>query len=126
MSNIGTLIDGLYALRSRRLELTKEVENMKSQETTMRQQIIMELDNIGLAKASGTEATVGITMSIQPEIEDWDEVHKYIRELDRFDLLQKRISVVAWRDLINEEGTLVPGTLVTEVRDISLTKSSRG
>ena len=64
MSNIGTLIDGLYALRSRRLELTKEVENMKSQETTMRQQIIMELDNIGLAKASGTEATVGITMSI--------------------------------------------------------------
>ncbi len=125
MSNIGTLIDGLYALRSRRLELTKEVENMKSQETTMRQQIIMELDNIGLAKASGTEATVGITMSIQPEIEDWDEVHKYIREHDRFDLLQKRISVVAWRDLINEEGTLVPGTLVTEVRDISLTKAHR-
>lgn len=125
MSNIGTLIDGLYALRSRRLELTKEVENMKSQETTMRQQIIMELDNIGLAKASGTEATVGITMSIQPEIEDWDAVHKYIRENDRFDLLQKRISVVAWRDLINEEGTLVPGTLVTEVRDISLTKAHR-
>lgn len=125
MSNIGTLIDGLYALRSRRLELTKEVENMKSQETTMRQQIIMELDDIGLAKASGTEATVGITMSIQPEIVDWDEVHKYIREHDRFDLLQKRISVVAWRDLINEEGTLVPGTLVTEVRDISLTKAHR-
>ena len=126
MSNVGTLIDGLYALRAKRLETQKLVDEMKVEEQKMRGLIMMELDEMGLAKASGATATCGITMSIQPEIEDWEAVHKWIRDNDRFDLLQKRLSVVAWRDLISEAGVLVPGTLVTEVRDISLTKSSRG
>lgn len=123
---LGGLIDQLYALRADRLDLTKRVDAMKSEEASLRSRILEELDDIGLAKASGAMATCGVTMSIQPMVEDWDKVHEWIREHNRFDMLQKRLSIVAWRDLVQDSGELVPGTLVTEVRDVSLTKSTRG
>jgi len=48
-----------------------------------------------------------------------------VRAENRFDLLHKRISAPAWREL-RELGALVPGTSAITVRDVSLTKSSRG
>ena len=123
--SIGNLIDQLYQLRQDRLKVEKEVAAMKSQETELRARIMEELDDVGLAKATGAVATAGIIQSIQPYVEDWEQVHAYVRANNRFDLLQKRLSAPAWRSLIEEDGQLVPGTLVTEVRDISLTKASR-
>lgn len=125
VEELGPTIDRLYQTREKRLQITKEVEALKVQERELRSEIIETLEKVGLAKASGHLATCGITTSTEPVIEDWDSVHRYIRENDRFDLLQKRISVVAWRDLL-VEGTLVPGTGSQEVVDVSLTKSVRG
>jgi hypothetical protein len=123
--SIGNLIDKAYDLRQKRLELQREVDKIKDQENEIRQAIMFELDMHGLAKASGAHASAGITMSIQPQVEDWDSVYRFVAETNRFDLLQKRLSTTAWRELV-EEGVKVPGTFVTEVRDISLTKSTRG
>ena len=124
-TKLGELIDRLYNHRQNRLALEKRVQEMKSEEHTLRQLVMAELDEVGLAKASGSTATVGIVESTQPQIEDWEAVHKYIREHDRFDLLQKRLSVLAWRDLVQKDGFLVPGTVATTVYDLSLTKSGR-
>lgn len=123
--SIGNLIDKLYDLRQQRLDLQKQVDALKEQETALRQAILFELDMNGLAKASGSHATAGVTLSIQPSVEDWDAVYEFIQRNQRFDLLQKRLSTTAWRELV-DEGVHVPGTFVTEVRDISLTKSVRG
>jgi hypothetical protein len=123
--SIGNLIDKLYDLRQQRLDLQKQVDALKEQETALRQAILFELDMNGLAKASGSHATAGVTLSIQPSVEDWDAVYEFIQRNQRFDLLQKRLSTTAWRELV-DEGVHVPGTFVMEVRDISLTKSVRG
>jgi hypothetical protein len=123
--DLGTLIDALYSTRQERLDVSKKVEELKALETEMRLKILEQLDAMGMAKASGYQATCGIKKSIEPVTEDWDEIHKYIREQDRFDLVQKRLSAPAWRGLL-ESGILVPGTSQVEVRDLSLTKSSRG
>ena len=98
---------------------------MKAEETEIRQTIISLLENAGLAKASGYMATAGIKTTIEPLVVDWDPVFEFIRKENRFELIQKRISAPAWREL-KESGILVPGTEENPVIDISLTKSTRG
>jgi hypothetical protein len=122
---LGAKIDSLYAARQARLELSRKVDAMKGEETRIRGEILDILDNVGLAKASGYMATAGVTFSIEPVVEDWDQVYQYITTQNRFDLLQRRISAPAWREL-HESGVLVPGTYKNDVRDLSLTKSTRG
>ena len=122
---LGTLIDAVYALRAKRLELAKQVDAMKAEEWSRRVELLELLQKYGLAKASGAMATAGQTHSVEPMVTDWEEVWKWIRAENRFDLLQKRLSAPAWREL-DEGGILVPGTVRQDVFDISLTKSTRG
>lgn len=122
--NIGATIDELYALRSMRLELEDRAEVIRKEERELRNTILEALDEAHLSKASGNLATCGIKNTVDPMVVDWDKVFLYVKETDRFDLLHKRISVLAWRELL-ESGAQVPGTDVIHNRDISLTKSSR-
>ena len=122
---LGSLIDSLYNLRAQRLDLARKVDALKAEEETRRYQLLEMLQKYGLAKASGLIATVGQVHKVEPLVSDWDEVWGYIRENNRFDLLQKRLSAPAWREL-EEGGILVPGTVRQDIFDISLTKSNRG
>lgn len=121
---LGQAIDNLYAARAARLAKAKEVKDLQVLETIAKAQVLQMLNAIGLAKASGMTATASITTEDIPFIKDWEAVHEYIKINDRFDLLQKRIGVVAWRDLF-KDGILVPGTEPAVDTDISLTKSTR-
>jgi hypothetical protein len=124
VNELGAGIDALYSLREARLDLERKIKEMKSEEYALRNDILLTLGECGLAKASGGLATASVRTSLVPVVEDWNLVYSYIAENDRFDLMQKRISTVAWRDL-KESGELVPGTVAVEDCDISLTKSSR-
>lgn len=121
---LGQAIDNLYAARAARLAKAKEVKDLQVTEAIAKAQVLQMLNDTGLAKASGMTATASITTEDIPFIKDWEAVHEYIKINDRFDLLQKRIGVVAWRDLF-KDGILVPGTEPAVDTDISLTKSTR-
>jgi len=124
ITDLGSAIDALYALREMRLGYERKAKELKAEETEARNTILATLEESGLKKASGQNATCGIKTSTIPIVTDWDEVFTYIKEHDRFDLVQKRISVLAWRETYENEG-LIPGTEAVEDVDISLTKSSR-
>ena len=121
---LGQAIDNLYTARAARLAKAKEVKDLQVTEAIAKAQVLQMLNDTGLAKASGMTATASITTEDIPFIKDWEAVHEYIKINDRFDLLQKRIGVVAWRDLF-KDGILVPGTEPAVDTDISLTKSTR-
>ena len=121
---LGEVIDNLYETRAERLTLSKQVEELKQRETVIREELLKMLNDVGLKKASGELATVGVKTSIQPLTTDWVQIHQYIRNEDRFDLLQKRLATLAWRELY-DTGILVPGTEPFEETDLSLTKSTR-
>jgi len=123
-TDLGSAIDALYALREMRLGYERKAKELKAEETEARNAILATLEASGLQKASGHNATCGIKTSIIPIVTDWDDVFNYIKSHDRFDLVQKRISVLAWRETYENEG-LIPGTEAVEDVDISLTKSSR-
>lgn len=121
---LGEAIDSLYQARAARLVKAKEVKDLQVIEAQAKIEVLKLLEASGLQKASGKLATAGITTDDVPYIKDWDKVYAYIKATDRFDLIQKRIGVVAWRDLFND-GVLVPGTEAAIDTDISLTKSTR-
>jgi hypothetical protein len=122
---LGEEIDELYKLRTARIDLQCAVDAMHEREKEMREQIMNALDANGMAKGSGHLATGSIKISREPVAIMWEEIHQYIRDENRFDLVQKRLSVPAWRGLL-DAGILVPGTEVVQVRDLSLTKATRG
>lgn len=121
---LGESIDKLYEARAARLVKAKEVKDLQAAEAAAKLEVLRLLGEAGLEKASGKLATAGITTDDIPHIKDWDAVYGYIKDNDRFDLLQKRIGAIAWRDLF-KDGILVPGTEAALDTDLSLTKSTR-
>lgn len=121
---LGEAIDKLYTVRASRLALARDIKELQAKEAAAKLAVLKLLEETGLKKASGQLATAGITTDDIPYIKDWDQVYEYIKINDRFDLLQKRIGVVAWRDLF-KDGILVPGTEAAVDTDLSLTKSTR-
>ena len=121
---LGEAIDELYQARAARLAKAKEVKELQAEESAAKTAVLQLLKETGLEKASGKLATAGIIKEDVPYIKDWDALYGYIKENDRFDLLQRRIGVVAWRDLF-KDNILVPGTEAAVDTDLSLTKSTR-
>jgi hypothetical protein len=121
---LGQAIDSLYQARAARLAMASEIKKLQAVESAAKIVVLKLLEETGLKKASGQFATAGITTDDVPYIKDWDKVYDYIKSNDRFDLLQKRIGVIAWRDLY-KDGILVPGTEAGVDTDLSLTKSTR-
>ena len=121
---LGQAIDQLYEARAERLAKAKEVKDLQIKEAAAKVQVLALLRESGLEKASGKLATAGILESDIPIITDWERVYGYIKDNNRFDLLQKRIGVQAWRDLYLDS-ILVPGTEAGTDTDISLTKAKR-
>ena len=121
---LGESIDALYTARATRLAMAIELKELKATESAAKLVVLKLLGESGLEKASGKLATAGITTDDVPHVVDWEAVHSYIKDNDRFDLLQKRIGVLAWRELF-KDGVLVPGTEAAIDTDLSLTKSSR-
>lgn len=121
---LGEAIDELYQARAARLAKAKEVKELQAEESVAKTTVLQLLKETGLEKASGKLATAGIIKEDVPYIKDWDALYGYIKENDRFDLLQRRIGVVAWRDLL-KDNILVPGTEAAVDTDLSLTKSTR-
>lgn len=121
---LGEAIDCLYQARAARLAKAKEVKDLQATEAAAKLEVLRLLGEAGLEKASGKLATAGILTEDVPYVKDWDALYGYIKENDRFDLLQRRIGVVAWRDLF-KDGVLIPGTEAGVDTDLSLTKSTR-
>lgn len=119
--SVGALIDELYVLRADRLELSKKVDALKTQEAQLRAKIIAQLRDVDLASGSGQIATGSITTSKEARMLDWNEFWQWAVEHDARDVIQKRVSITAIRERW-EAGVEVPGLEAVEVADLSLTK----
>lgn len=122
---LGELIDDMYVKRAARLEAQRKTDEAKSLEDAAKVALIEKLKELKLNGAKGKIATASIKTVQMPKIVSWDSTYAYIREHNRFDLLHKRISELAWRDML-EAGELVPGTESIPDDKLSLTKSTRG
>lgn len=120
----GECIDLAYTLREERLLKTKEVKNLKFREEQLRNHIYATFGEDGLTGARGIIASCSIGEELRPVVGDWEQVYAYVRDTNHFELLEKRMARIAYRERY-DNGIIIPGTEPFLYPKMSLTKLSR-
>lgn len=119
--NLGECADLYAEVRELRLAMQKHTDAMKERESEIREHIISNLSKREETGAAGRRYRAQIVLKTVPTIKDWNVLTNYVRESGRFDLLQKRVSDTAVKDLW-EEGNEVPGVEKFQNVEVSITK----
>jgi hypothetical protein len=110
MSTLGLKIDALHALREEKRAIEAQLKLKEEEISAMENDLITQMDAQGVSRSTGAHATVSITMSVRPAVEDWDAFYAFISKHKYFHLLERRPSVVGCRELFELKGT-IPGVV---------------
>jgi len=116
---LGGEIDRLWALREKKRAAESVVNDIEGEINTLEAALIIRLDGEGLDKASGQRGTVSIGESINGTIEDWDLFTKFVARTKNFQLLHRRVTDTAYRELLSM-GRPVPGLKPFTKRKLNL------
>ena len=81
-------------------------------------QIATTLKGQGIDRVGNDACTLSIKEEIVPTVEDWDKVYQHILDTKQFELLQKRMSATAYRELL-QLGMDLPGVTSTELTRVN-------
>ena len=116
--NLNTLLDELASIRGEIKSLQEQEKVLKLRQNDLDSEIIRKMEDQGLAQIANDVCTVSKKIDVVPTVEDWDVVHQHILDTKQFELLQKRMSATAWRELL-QMGQAVPGVKATELTKIN-------
>lgn len=118
MKKLNDLLVEVAKIRSEIKTVQAEEKSLKSQQRELESQISIRMQEQGLDKISNDVCTISLRNEIVPTVEDWDQLHEHITDTNQFELLQKRVSATAYRELI-AAGIDVPGVKSTELTRIN-------
>ena len=118
MKKLNDLLSEVTKLRSEIKTIQAEEKLLKTQQRELESQISIRMQEQGLDKISNDVCTISLKNEIVPTVEDWDQLHEHITDTGQFELLQKRVSATAYRELI-AAGMDVPGVKSTELTRIN-------
>ena len=124
-ATLGACIDLLYATQEKRLALErsieKKVEALRKEEQALEKHLLDTFSKDDLDGAKGKRATAGLKRQTVPNVKDWEQLYKFIKKHDAFELLQRRVSGTAYRERL-EAKEVIPGVEAFTVVKLSLTK----
>ena len=120
-TTLGELADQLYQLRADRLALQHQVDDIKSTETKLTDEVIRLLGDAHATAVAGRVARAGITPSRVGAIKDFAAVKAYVVATGDLELFQRRLNDGYLRDRW-DAGEAVPGIEPFTVIKLSLTK----
>ena len=112
--NIDEMLNDLATTRQAIVKLTEQEKILKSKKDDLETQIIISLKDQGIDRVGNDACTVSIKQEIVPTVRNWDAVHEHVLATGQFELMQKRMSATAYRELI-QMGQDVPGVEATEL-----------
>lgn len=121
--NLGIVADHLKEVQALRLEMDKQVKEVKDRESELRDHLIdnLAVDENDDTGASGLKYRAQITTSEKATVDDWELVYDFIANKDRFDLLGKSLNQKTI-DALWEAGKKIPGISSIIVKKVSITK----
>ena len=119
--SMGRCADEYHEIRQLRLDMQKEVDVVAAREKQYKDYMIETLLVSEDTGAAGKKYRVQIKSKVRPSANDWEAVHQFIWDNDRFDLLQKRLSDKAVQEMW-DNNEAVPGVEKIHVKEISITK----
>ena len=118
---LATCADLLYTIRQERLALEKQLKELKSRESLLREHLINTLPKSEASGIAGRVARAKIETKEVPQVEDWEVLQKYVKRTGAFELLQRRLSDTAIKERW-EAGKEVPGVKHFKAVVVSCTK----
>ena len=112
------MLNELTNVRQDLATLLEQEKELKHTKTMLETQIATSLKEQGIDRVGNDQCTVSIKQEIVPTIDDWDMLHQHINDTKQFELLQKRRSATAYRELL-QMGQAVPGVTSTELTRIN-------
>ena len=118
MKKLNDLLSEVTKVRTEIKSVQAEEKLLKTQQRELESQISIRMQEQGLDKISNDVCTISLKNEIVPTVEDWDALHQHIINTNQFELLQKRMSATAYRELITS-GMDVPGVKSTELTRVN-------
>lgn len=119
MSTIGAKIDKLHDLRESKRALEEQIKEIVGQASELENALMEQMDTEGVSKSTGNSATVSITLSVKPSVDDWEAFYKYIHRMKYYHLLERRPSVTGCRELLETKGK-IPGIVPFTQRKLNI------
>lgn len=108
----------LATLRAERDAVTAQLRDVEARIDTMQAEVLNSLLDSGVESIRTGNATVSVKRTTVPTVEDWPALDAYILKHKALDLLQRRVTVGAWRERV-EAGKVVPGVVAFEKVDLN-------
>ena len=121
---IGELIDAMYRVRQKRLEVQKKVDDLKAKQNQIEDMLMNALTKQNTRKGEGSLASASISTAINPVVNDWDKLNRFILRHKELALFQKRLSAPRYRELLEEHPRGIPGLDSFVQKTINLRKLS--
>lgn len=119
MATIGVKIDALHALREQKRLLEEQLKQKVEEIALAENDLIGDMDTQGVVRSTGSLATVSISSSVKPSVEDWDAFYAFIHRNKYYHLLERRPSVTGCRELLETKGK-VPGVVPFTQRKLNI------
>ena len=115
---LNDLMDNLADVRDKMRSLQEQEKVLRIRRNDLESAIIGKMDEQGIDQIANNLCTISKKLEIVPTVEDWDILYKHILRTKQFELLQKRMSATAYRELL-QMNTPVPGVKAAELTKIN-------
>ena len=116
--NLDDKMNMLADTRAKLKVLLEQEKELKQEQNALEAEIAADMERQGLTQTGNDVCTISLKTETVPTVEDWDVLHQHISDTGRFELLQKRMSATAYRELIAMEPS-VPGVRSTELTKVN-------
>lgn len=116
---LGSMIDNLWQLREDKRKSEAATKLIEKDIEAAETELLERLDKEGMDKATGKLGTISVGEALVGTIEDWDAFTAFLAKTKNFQLVQRRISYVAYRELLGM-GKPVPGIKPFTKRKLNL------
>ena len=112
--NLDDLMNSLADMREAISSTEEGLKTLKQKKNDLEAQLIAKMEDQGIDRTGNDRCSVSLKTETVPTVEDWDEVYKHILSTEQFELLHRRMSASAYRELLSLDMEL-PGVKPTDV-----------
>jgi len=115
---LNDIMDELTAIRKQESDIQASQKQLRLRRNDLESEIMWKMEEQGLDQIANDLCTISKKKEIVPTVDDWDALHQHILDTKQFELLQRRMSATAYRELLQMEMS-VPGVKATELTKIN-------
>ena len=122
--HLGRKVESLNDRRNKIRRLEEQIKILKTSYVVMADEIMDEMEKLGLSDATGKSASVHLKNTDVANVKDWDKVYNYIHRHKAYHLMFRRIADAAFREELELRGKRgIPGIEIFTRRSAGLLNS---